>query len=71
MFRFIIVTVVLLISHLPAFAAENPGATSTDGFVMTGMQRETVTKETEALKFKGMRRETAKRVLKETSKKNI
>jgi len=70
MYRFILAVMVLAVGLYPAFAAENTGATPTEGFSMSGMQRDTVVKETEAMTFKGMRRETTTRVLKETPKKN-
>ena len=60
----------LLTGVSSAIAAEAKDATPTEGFKMTGMKRDMVVKETEAMAFKGMRRETATRVLTETSKKN-
>lgn len=61
---------VLAVSLSSAYAVEESGSTPSEGFHMTGMKRDMVTKETEAMTFKGMRRETATRVFKETSKKN-
>ena len=69
-FRFSLVVLLLAIGQVPVFAAEKPAGSVSEGFRMTGMQRDTVAKETEAMKFKGLRRETATRVLKETSKQN-
>ena len=70
MYRFFIAVMILVIGLIPALAVEKSDATATEGFKMTGMKRDTVVKETASMTFKGMRRETATRVLKETSKKN-
>ena len=70
MYRYSVVVLMVAMVLLPAMAAEKPAASESEGFRMTGMLRDTVKKETEAMQFKGMRRETATRVLKETTKKN-
>lgn len=70
MYRYSMFVLLLVSGLLPAYSAETPSVEVSEGFYMTGMQRDTVKKETEAMTFKGLRRETATRVLKETGNKN-
>ena len=69
MYRYSVVVFMVITGLLPAMAADKPAASAIEGFHMTGMLRDTVQKETEAMQFKGMRRETPTRVLKETTNK--
>lgn len=67
----LIIVVLLALPGGPLLAEETTEpAVSTEGFKMTGMARDTVAKETPAMTFKGMQRQTATRVFKETTEKN-